>query len=177
MSERFAAEISIGGKVPAGTLKKFLEELNSIRGRVGGYDGDPFGAETADELRQALDESGHLHLADAEASFGQFEDLEEFCVKKVIPFDRHSDAHYDFDSETVYFRAGMESPLAVYSNNQSDDLTDVAKVRPIAKELARLAKGGLTTDELLAAVVKVSGDLAAALPPEVDPLPPLEIVE
>ena len=177
MSERYPAEITIGGKMPTGLLDHFLGELRSAGVRVGGYDGDPFDAKTVDELRQVLDEGEHLVLADAEASYGQFEDLEEFCVQHGIPFDRHNDAHFEFDSENVHFRAGMESPLAVYSNNQSDDLTDVAKVRPVASELARLAKAKLTHDELLAAVVKASGDLAKALPPEVDPLPPLEIVE
>ncbi len=140
MGERYPAEIKIGGKVPAGLLDRFLGELNSIRGRVGGYDGDPFVAETAAELRQTLDDDGHLCLADAEASFGQFEDLEAFCVQHGIPFDRHSDAHYEYDSENVYFRPGMESPLAVASNNLNEDLIDVGKLRPIARELARLAK-------------------------------------
>ncbi len=177
MSERFAAEIRIGGKVPAEAMERFLNELNSNSGRMGGYDGDPFDAHNADDLRRTLDEDGHLHLADAEASFGQFEDLEAFCRERCIPFDRHSDAHYEFDSENVYFRAGMESPVSTYSNSLSNDLVDAAKVRPFAKELARLAKAKLTHNDLLAAVVKVSDDLAATLPPEVEPLPPLEIVE
>jgi len=177
MSERFAAEVRIGGNVPAGLLDRFLGELNSAGVRVGGYDGDPLDAHNAAELRQALDEDGHLVLADAEASYGQFEELEAFCVQHGILFDRHSDAHFEYDSENVYLRVGMETPMSVYSNSQSEDLTDVGKLRPVARELARLAQAALTHDELRAAVVKASGDLAAALPPEVEPLPPLQIVE
>jgi len=177
MGERYPAEITIGGKVPAGLLEEFLGELNSAGARAGSYEGDPFEAKDADELRQSLDEKGHLVLADTEASYGQFDGLEAFCAKHGTPFDRHSDAHYEFDAVNVRFRPGMESELSLCSNNRSEDLTDVDKIRPITKELARLAEAELGHEEFLAAVAKASGELAEALPPEVEPLPPLEIVE
>ena len=67
--------------------------------------------------------------------------------------------------------------MAVCSNNLKEGLTDADKVRPVARELARLAKASLTHEELLAAVVKASKDLEENLPPEVEPLPPLEVTE
>ena len=93
---------------------------------------------TAEQLLRALDEKGHLVLADVEARFGMFEDLEAFCVEHGIPFDRHSDARYEFDAENVMFRPGMKSPLVISSNNAGDDLFNAEAIRPVAKELARL---------------------------------------
>lgn len=75
------------------------------------------------------------------------------------------------------FRPGMKQPVVMSSNNGGDSLTDVDRLRPVAKELARLATARLTKDKLLAAVRKASRILKKLLPPEVEPLPPLEIVE
>jgi hypothetical protein len=54
---------------------------------------------------------------------------------------------------------------------------DADRIRPVAKSLSRLAVGRLSKDRLLAAVRKASRKLDRLLPPEVEPLPPLDIVE
>ena len=124
-----------------------------------------------------MNDDGHLVLADAEASYGQFEELEAFCVEHGIPFDRHSDAHYEFDAQNVYFRPGMRNPESVPSNNAGDDLFSADAVRPVVKELTRVVTAGLTREKLKAAAVKIIRHLNSLLPPEIEPLPPLEIVE
>jgi hypothetical protein len=177
MSDHFPGEITIGGKIAAALLEEFLQEVAATGASVGDYGDTPFVGKTAEELREALDESGHLHLADAEVRYGQFEELEAFCVQHGIPFDRHSDAKYEFDAENVSFRPGMEHPQQIFSNNNGDDLMDVDQVRPVAAELARLVTAELGRNELLAAVREASRKLSEALPPEVEPLPALEIVE
>ena len=165
MGERYPGQITIGGKLPAALLEEFLSELNSAGARTGGYDGDPFHAADADGLRGALDDDGHLVLADAEASYGQFEELEAFCVEHGIPFDRHSDAHYEFDAQNVYFRPGMRNPESVPSNNAGDDLFSADAVRPVVKELTRVVTAGLTREKLKAAAVKIIRHLNSLLPP------------
>jgi hypothetical protein len=175
MGEYYPGTITIGGKVPATLLDEFLSEVASAGASVGDYEEATFAAGTVEELLKVLDEDRHLRLADAQASYGQFEGLERFLQEHGIPFDRHSDAHYECDAENVYFRPGMELPVRVPSDNAGDDLMDVDKVRPIAGELARLATAGLDKEGLLAAVVKASGKLNAALPPEVTLLPLLEV--
>ena len=175
MGEYYPAEIRIGGKVPAKLLDGFLSEATSTGASMGDYEEATFAAENVEELVKALDEDGHLVLADSQASYGQFEGLEAFCLRHDIPFDRHSDAHYEVDAENIYFRAGMEQPASVPSNNCRDDLTDADEIRPVAKELTRLTTAGLDREGLLAAVLKVSAELNAALPPEVELLPPLEV--
>ena len=90
MGEYYPGEITIGGKVPAALLDEFLSEAASTGASVGDYEEAVFAAGTVEELLKALDEDGHLRLADAQASYGQFEELEAFCVEHGIPFDRHS---------------------------------------------------------------------------------------
>jgi hypothetical protein len=177
MADCFPGEITIGGKIPSALLEEFLGAVTSTYAFVGGYEGAPFSGKTAEELRGALDEDGHLRLADPEARYGQFEEMEAFCVRHGIPFDRHSDARYEFDAVNVIFRPGMEHPVETASNNAGDALADAGALRPVVRELARLATAGLTKDELLAAVAKASSDLDALLPPEFEPLPALEIME
>ncbi len=177
MADNFPGEITIGGKVPANLLEEFLGELDSTGAKVGGYDGAEFDAKTAHDLRQALDENGHLFLADAEARYGQFEELEAFCVQHGISFDRHSDARYEFDAENVYFRPGMKGPLVVRSDNDGDDLLDISLVRPIARELVGVVAAAATNrKKLLAAVTKTIRALNKLLQPEVEPLPQLQII-
>jgi hypothetical protein len=177
MADRFAGEITIGGKVPAALLEEFLAELNSTGASIGGYDGPEFGAQTAEQLRKVLDESGHLFLVDDQARYGQFEQLEAFLCEHGIPFDRHSEGKYEFKPENVGFRPGMKKPLVVQSDNDGNELLNVERVRPMAKELAQLATGRTARDKLLAAVVKTIRALNKLLPPEIEPLPPLEIME
>jgi hypothetical protein len=176
MGEYYPAEIRIGGNLPAQLLEEFFAEIRSTGATAGGFDGPAFDCKNADDLRQTRDEQGRLVLADAEASYGQFEGLEVFCLRHGILFDRHSDAHYEFDAENVYFRPGMKHPAQVSSNNCGDDLMAADEVRTVAKALVRLAKAKLTKEKLLAAVAKAGRKLKRLLPPEVEPLPPLEVI-
>ncbi len=176
MADCFPGEITIGGKVPAALLEEFLGELNSTGAKVGAYDGAEFVAKTAADLRQVLDESGRLFLASDRAPNGQFAELEDFCVRHGIPFDRHSDARHGFKAENVMYRPGMKRPAEV-PNDSGDVLLRAETVRPLAKEVARLVTARLTQEKLLAAATRVIRHLYSLLPPEIEPLPRLEIVE
>jgi hypothetical protein len=177
MADRFAGEITIGGEVPAALLEDFLGEAMSTGALVGDYDGSPFAAKTAEELRQALDEKGHLKLVDAEANCGMFEELEGFLCEHDIPFDRHSDAQYQFDGENAVFRSGMQCPLIMLCDKSGDSMVFMDQIRPIAKELARLATAKMAKDKLVKAVAKAGRKLNKLLPPEFEPLPPLTVTE
>ena len=71
----------------------------------------------------------------------------------------------------------MKQPESVPSNNAGDDLFSADAVRPVVKELTKVVTAGLTREKLKAAAVKVIRHLNSLLPPEVEPLPPLEIVK
>ena len=93
-----------------------------------------------------------------------------------IPYDRHSDAKYEFDVENVHFRPGMKETLVTPSDSNNNAMVRMDAVRPFAEELAKLATTTMTKEKLLAAVKKMSKRLNKVLLPEVEPLPPLEIV-
>lgn len=157
-------EIIIGGKLPAAQLEKFLGSIASSGAKVGGHDGEGFSAKTAEQLRQVLNENGHLLLvADRNE---QLDELAGFCVEHGIVFDRRG------DNGNICFRQGMKYPVS--PDKGSDALLDVGNIRPLAKEVARLVTVTLTRQKLLAAATKVIRHLNSLLPPE---LPPLEIEE
>ena len=157
-------EIIIGGRLLAMLLQEFLGKIGSTGAKVGGHDGEEFGAETAEQLQEVLDENRHLFLV-----ADKFDGLEGFCVQHGIPFDRHGDAG------EVRFRPGMKCPAS--PDEGSEALLDAGNIRPVAVELARLVIAGPTRNKLLAAATKVIRRLNGLLPPEIEPLPPLEIEE
>ena len=71
MGDRMAAEIWIGGKLPRSLLDEF--PISDLR-----LDWDNARLASSDEadILAARDEDGLLHFMDAEAAWGQFEDLE-----------------------------------------------------------------------------------------------------
>jgi hypothetical protein len=158
------ADITIGGKMPAALLEEFLGELNSTGAMVGGHDSEKFCATTAQQLRKVLDDNGHLLLV-----ADKFDELEGFCVRHGIAFDRRGTVG------NICFRAGMSHPTS--PDTGGDALLDADNIRPVAKELARLVTVKLTKEKLLAATVKVIRHLHGLLPPEIAPLPPLDIEE
>jgi hypothetical protein len=176
MADWFPGEITIGGRVPATLEAELAKAVAATGGLVGGYEGSPFDPD-AQRLTEALDGNGHLFLVDDQARYGQFEELEAFCVKHGVAFDRHSEAKHEYDAENVHFRPGMKEPVSVSSNSDGNELLGVERIRPLAKELAQAATGRLSKDKLMATVTKTIRALNRLLPPEVDPLPPLEIEE
>ncbi len=157
-------DIIIGGKVPAALLGEFMDRLNSTGVKVGRRGGADATFQTVDQLRRVLDDNGHLLLvADQDR---QLDELEDFCVKYGMPFDRHA------ATGNISFRPGTKRPMP--HDKGSDALLDAGNIRPLATEVARLVTTTLTREKLLAAVTKVVRHLNSLLPPE---LPPLEIEE
>ena len=161
------ADITIGGRLPAALLEEFLAELDSTGGKVGSHDGEDSGAGNAGQLRRVLDGNGHLLLVADDAR--KFEGLEGFCMQHNLSFDRHS------ATGNACFRPGMPRPIP--PDQGCEALLDAGTIRPIAKEVAQLVTVRLTREKLLAATVKVIRHLHSLLPPEIEPLPPLEIEE
>jgi len=157
-------DITIGGKVPAVLLGEFMDRLNSTGVKVGRHgDADP-AFKTAEQLRQVLDDNGYLILvADQDR---QLDELEDFCTRHCIPFDRHT------ATGNISYRPGTKR--RVPPDKGCDALLDTGNIRPLATEVARLVTTTLTREKLLAAVTKVIRHLNSLLPPE---LPPLEIEE
>ena len=164
MGEYYPAEIRIGGNLPARLLEEIPErDQPPPASRVGGFDGPAFDwPRPSTTCVRSLDDAGMPGPGGRPGELRAVRGIGGFCIKNGIPFDRHSDAHYEFDAENVYFRPGMKHPVQVSSNNCGDDLMAADEVRTVAKALVRLAKTKLTKEKLLAAVAKAGRKLNKA---------------
>jgi hypothetical protein len=179
MSDRIAAEIWIGGKVPT----YLVPDLCTAIGNEGvslEWGDAPFCPSTAEDLTAALRENNHgvrlLWLCDHEAGGGVFEELEAFLQEHDIAFTRQSTGRYEFDPETVDFRPGR--PLAPQATNAAGQPVVLAsELTPVADLLAAaldLPEQGSTVDSW--SLVKTAQRLLQEqLPPALPPLEPFVI--
>lgn len=183
MSERIAAHIQIGGKVS----RNVAEELCSVIAteRVSLEWGEAqFSPGSIDELLAArsddADELHTLQLYDDEASWGEFEDLEEFLQEHKVPFVRYTEGKFEFDPEVVAYHpsCGVVSWLTNHSRKAT---VQASEVKPIAESLAKLTaevqKGKLDTAKLQVKLQRLHGKLRKCLPPDVPALETFEIIE
>ena len=145
MSDRFPAEITIGGNIP----RRLLDELAGMIASEGvsidwQYAMDKAAVRAAIEAAAARCET--VRFTDDEACYGQFEDLENWLTSHGIDFDRHSDARYEYDGENAYGR-GRKRPVTMKADQSGKDLVSAEEVRnilasqaPPDRKLARIAK-------------------------------------
>ena len=134
MGDYFPGHISIGGAIPRKLVGRLCKEI-AESGVSLDYGTADFEPKSADELLEAAKTSGTLELMNDQARYGQFEELEAFLVKHKIPFDRHSDAKYEFDPERVVFRPGMKGPKILPATNDDDVLVRADDVMDVVKAL------------------------------------------
>jgi len=138
MSDRMAAEIWIGGKVPVSLVPALCAAI-SDEGVSREWGDAPFRPSTAEDLGQSLREDDHgvrlLWLCDEEAGGGVFEELERFLREHGIAYTRQSTGRYEFDPEVVHFRPGH--PLAPQATNAAGEPVVLAsELTPVADLLA-----------------------------------------
>jgi hypothetical protein len=181
MSDRMAAEIWIGGKIPMSLVPALCAAIDD-EGVSLEWGDAPFRPSTADDFRQALREDDQaarlLWLCDEEAGGGVFEKLEAFLRKHEIAYTRQSTGHYEFDPETVHFRPGH--PLASQATNAAGQpVVPASELTAVADLLAT----ALDPSERNSAVdswslVRTARQLLQEqLPPALPPLEALEIEE
>jgi len=98
MSDRFPAEISIGGQIPEALVEDLVDAIFSEG--VSWDWGDAYVKK--DEVRAALQEGKIVTFVNDEASYGEFTDLENFCADNFVDFDRQSTAKYEYDGISIY---------------------------------------------------------------------------
>jgi hypothetical protein len=94
MSDHFWAKIWIGGPMPDHLMGEFRQKLDEAG--LFPADGD------LSECAEGRD--GSLAFEDSEATYGWFEDLEEWLVLNGIEFNRQSDSYFEVDACLVAFR-------------------------------------------------------------------------
>jgi hypothetical protein len=185
MSERMAAQIWIGGKVPARLVDELCGEIDA-EGVTLDWGGACFAPKTGAELLNArvdCEGAAVLYLCDEQASWGQFNSLEGFLQEHNIPFTRRNDGGAAYNGEIVEFRAGQD-PLCIPTDADGEAVVDVSVLRPIDELLAgaleQLENGSMDkadrADKVASMLKDAHGQLRAQLPPVVAPLEPFEIV-
>ena len=126
MSDRYPAEIHIGGSIPRSLIDELVRKVTETGASLNGYND---GCATEDEIRAALREGNILDLCDCHACYGHFQELEKFLIQYHLHFNHHCEACYEYDAENTYYRGGRVLTMAA---NQAGDcllhITEVLKV-------------------------------------------------
>jgi hypothetical protein len=177
MAERMAAEIHVGGKITT-ELAEALCGCIRTAGVQPEYGGGRFEPQNASELIQAK-EGDHLRFYDDEATWGEFNDLEEFLQEHEIPFDRYSDGRYEYDCELKQFRPGI-GVLVCITNKSGLPVIEAVSLKPVERAMQRLPaefkKLGLSLAGLWKRIARIERLLRQKLPDEMPRLPPFRIV-
>ena len=177
MSDRMAAEIWIGGKI----LRSLLEEFPISDLRLD-WDNNSLASSAETDILAARDEDGHLHFADAEAAWGEFEELEGWLREHNVPFRRHSEGKYEHAPELVEFRPDLNGKrnreVYVVTTPEGAPMVSVSEVEKITTRMTKLAaERKLSATQRLQAWEKLLNKLTQVLPPKLPPLPRFEIVD
>ena len=160
MSDRFPAEIHIGGPMSKVALDGLIQAMMTEGGSLVDYGGaEP----TRDALLDAIREGAIVNFYDDQASCGQFADLEAFLVQHGIHFDGHNDAYCQCDGENVFYRGGPE-PIRTPATQSGQSLIGCRDILAVLDD-ASLADGE-----------KLRGIRHLAAPPQAAPLEPIHFV-
>jgi len=177
MSDRMAAEIWIGGNLPRSLLEEF--PVSDLRLD---WDNNSLASTEETDILAARDEDGHLHFADVEAAWGEFEELEGWLREHNVPFRRRSEGKYEHAPELVEFRPDLKGKrnrdVYVVTTPEGDPVVSVSKVEKITARMEKLAaEQKQSATQRLQAWEKLLHKLTLVLPPKLPPLPRFEIVD
>jgi hypothetical protein len=180
MSEHIAAEIRIGGRMPASLVPALCQSIAHEAVALDWGEGR-FSPTTKEDLLEAREDRDGvllLRLYDTEASWGQFEQLEHFLRDHGIPYDRLSDPKYEYMGQLAMFRSGTD-PLELPTDPQHRPIVLADELEPVVTSLSqsiRHMEGG-DVQRALEVATQAQELLQKSLPPAVPPLPAFDIVE
>ena len=177
MSDRMAAEIWIGGKLPRSLLEEF--PISDLRLD---WDNNCLASSDEADILAGRNEDGLLHFADVEAAWGEFEELEGWLREHNLPFRRRSEGKYEHAPELVAFRPDLKGKRnrAVYTltSPEGAPMVFASEVEAITTRMAKLAGDRRrSAAQRLQAWEKLLHKLILVLPPTLPPLPRFEIVD
>jgi hypothetical protein len=183
MTDRSAAEIHIGGKIPR-SVARVLCMVITKSGASLEWGGGWCRLNTPDELllARSADPGGPLvlKLYDDQARGGEFEALEKFLQKHGIPYCRWTEGKCEYEAEAVTFHPQC-GQLSWPTNHDQHPIVLASQLVPIEAKLTRLLKtmrrSKAGTTEIVAQIEDIRVGLRAELPPVAPPLESLEIAE
>ena len=116
MSERFSAEINIGGKLKRELIEDLLGclENDSCGKEWDSYDPESIFKEK--DLLATSEAKEWLNGKSSEAKWGEFEETEQFCHENNLSFIRHSSAYSDEDANLTVFLPDYNIDRIYYAN-------------------------------------------------------------
>ena len=172
MAERMAAEITIGGTIPASLVPQLCRTITE-EGVSHAWGDALFCPLSAADLLETLSD-GLLWLCDHQASWGRFDALERLLREHNVPFDRKSGGKYEYDAEMIHYRPHLPELLRVITDANGKPVVVADNLRPVDEALSR-AQREPTRSGMLEAVSAAQQLLQVALPPSLDPLEPFRI--
>lgn len=114
MADHMRAELMIGGPVPRRLIPELVRVVKTEYLTV---DDDCFDADDEEEILGFVDnQDGLLCLANEEARYGAFNELETFLVENEIAFDRCSWPKYEFGGSIRSYRPTLDMNVEDYWN-------------------------------------------------------------
>lgn len=161
MSERYATQITIGGRISKRRLPQLLKAVRAA-GVACHWGEPPLEPQSEAEILAAVHEN-ELVLCDDQVRAGEFTELESACRKLGLSYSRWTEGFCEYDAEIVDWRPGMKEPRRrIGSNSGSATYVPEDQVR---KALQYLESGQINKAK----------KLLRKLCPEVTELPPFEI--
>jgi len=108
MSDRFYAEMTIGGDLKDSDIQEFLNAFQNQG--VYNKDGSKHSGNVTiyTQLADFMNEDMRLQVHDCEAAGGELAELQAVCIRLGLSFDHHNKSYYDCDSSNEYVRDGKE---------------------------------------------------------------------
>jgi len=157
MSDRFPAEIHIGGPIPRQLRDQLIQAIVAQGVHLQDYGGPEA---TEEGLEPLIQEGEFLCLYDDQARYGEFDELEAFLVEHEIHFNRHSDGYCEHNAQWLFFR-GSDAPLAMPAEQGAGIL------------LYRENVAEILDDEEIDDQVKISQLRRLVYPPQLSELQPI----
>lgn len=182
MSDRFPGQITIGGQVSRSAIPGLIFALHQD-GASHDYGESVISLTcTPDELLEEYLEGETLCFRCDQATNGEFQETEQFCLNHDISYDRWSDHYCEFDAENAYYRPGMDGPRMTLADSDGNEIVDGDTVRRAMAMIDKLAANGLwgwededgtTPEDVFSEAHRLLHDACPTLP---DPLPKFQII-
>ena len=148
MADYMAAHIEIGGKLARTKLKELVSLIEELSAE------DDWNSPPNQEyLQTCADENKPLALYDDQARYGEFPELEQFCIANNLTFNRKSSPKYEYEGQIRFF-----SPD---SGEQVIGATDEGEPYLKWSELKDYRERGFTLQEVIEKIAEYDGNVPA----------------
>lgn len=181
MADYMAAEILIGGRIPASIVPELCQAIRQERLGLD-YDRVCFEPDSASDLVEACRADLHgallLKLSDDQARWGEFEQLERFLQQNGIAYTRRSEGKHDCDPEQVEFRPGQDL-VVIPTNSAGKPMVRARELEPVQAQLQQAIDAASSRDysAVITSLQTAHEILIQCLPSRVSPLESLTVLE